>query len=255
MNWLILDLMKQPLYFISDNHFMMNFDEKELSRRKLMYNLFDEIHKTGGSLIIGGDFFDFWFDYKHVIPKYYHDIICRLRKLSVDGIEIHFLAGNHDYWEFGFLSEQTGIIFHSGDFEFSIDGQKILLTHGDGLLSYDNGYRLMKKIIRHRWCIALFRMLHADWGCALAKYVSNTSNRHNHLDDSTHRIQNEIMNFAKQRWTENYDIILVGHYHQTGIQNEGDKKLIWLGDWLQHFTVTKYDKTGWSQTSWSDWSQ
>ena len=244
--------MKLPVYFISDNHFMMDFGSREKSRRRLMFDLFKVIRSTGGTLIIGGDFFDFWFDYRHVVPKFYTDIICNLWLLSSTGIEIHILAGNHDYWDFGYLSDQTGCVFHADDFMFNLDDQAIIITHGDGLLSWDRGYRLMKKIIRHRWCIALFRFLHADWGCSLAKFVSNTSNRYTHANDEGHRIRSEITQYAKQNWTDHYQVILVGHYHQTGIQDEGNSKLIWLGDWLQQFTVTIYDASGWHQTSWQE---
>lgn len=244
--------MKLPLYFISDNHFMMTFDDKEITRRGLLFSLFEEIRKTGGTLIIGGDFFDFWFDYKHVFPKYYFDIVYELSRLNKSGIEIHYLAGNHDFWDFGFLTEQAGCIFHAGDFEFLLDDQKILITHGDGLLHDDNGYRLMKKIIRHPICISLFRGLHANLGCGLAKYISNTSNRYNQLNDKTQLIRDEITQFARQEWMGKYHTILIGHYHQVGFHHEEKFQLIWLGDWIQHFTVTKYDLSGWSQCSWND---
>ena len=168
------------------------------------------------------------------------------------GIEIYYLAMNHDYWDFRFLTDQMGCIFHVNDFEFLLNDQMVLITHGDGLLRHDNGYRLMKKIIRHPICIALFRLLHANLGCTLAKYISNTSNRYNQLDDKTQLIRDEITQFSRQEWMGKYDTVLVGHYHQTGIHQEEGYRLIWLGDWIQHFTVTKYDSAGWSQFPWND---
>ena len=82
----------------------MQADHQEKSRRLLIFDLFDQISNSGGTLIIGGDFFDFWFNYKNVMPSFYTDIIYELNKLNQNDVEIHFLAGNHDYWDFGLLS-------------------------------------------------------------------------------------------------------------------------------------------------------
>ncbi len=240
--------MKLPLYVVSDNHFLMNGTSGELQRRELLFRLFRHIGREGGTLIIGGDFFDFWFDYRHVIPKYYQDILAQLHVLGQSGVTIHYIAGNHDYWDFGVLSAIPGLTFHRSDFSFQLDGKNILFTHGDGLLSWDHGYRWMKKIIRSRLCIRLFRLLHADWGCALAKFVSKTAERAALVETPYEDVQKEIRNFARlTRKKKNTDILLVGHYHYTGIEFEKDYTLIWLGDWLKHFTVTRYDGGKWTQ--------
>ena len=137
--------MKAPYYIVSDNHFMMQNSTSELDRRDKLFQVFNIIKKEGeGTLIIGGDFFDFWFETNHVIPKGYESLLQALEELNNSGIEIHFIAGNHDYWDFGYLNKAININFHKGDFLLDNKNQKILITHGDGLLKNDYGYRFMK---------------------------------------------------------------------------------------------------------------
>ena len=229
----------------------MKKSEAEQIRREKLFSLFDKIESTKGTLIIGGDFFDFWFDYKYVVSKGFNDILYRLEKLYRSGIKIHYVLGNHDYWDFGSFSQKFGAVVHDGDLEFDINGQKILVTHGDGLLKNDVGYRFMKRIIRSKLAIFLFRLLHPDWGCALARKVSNTSSHYHHHDKKAIEIRNEIREFANKKWTEGYDVVLIGHYHQTEIETSDQKLLIFMGDWLKHFTVTSVDQNGWQQNKWN----
>ena len=244
-------MFKLPIYFISDNHFTMDDSNLEQIRREKLFSLFEKIKSTNGTLIIGGDFFDFWFDYKYVMPKGFNNIFSKLKELDKLGIKIHYILGNHDYWDFGSFSKAFGASVYKGDLEFNINNQKVLVTHGDGLLKNDIGYRIMKKIIRSRLAIFLFKLFHPDWGCALAKKISNTSHQYHHHDKKYSDIRNEIKDFAKYKWNEGYDVVLIGHYHQTEFESFGKKKLIFMGDWLKHFTVTVYNDNGWKQDKWN----
>ena len=244
-------MLELPIYFISDNHFSMEKSDAEQIRREKLFLLLDKIESTKGTLIIGGDFFDFWFDYKYVIPKGFNDILYRLEKLFKSGVKIHYILGNHDYWDFGSFTQKFGAIVHDGDLEFDIDGQRILVTHGDGLLKKDVGYRFMKRVIRSKLAIFLFRLLHPDWGCALARKVSKSSSHYHHHDEKSIEIRKEMRQFANQKWNEGYDVVLIGHYHQTEIEISGEKSLIFMGDWLKHFTITSLDKNGWQQNKWN----
>ena len=229
---------------------MVKSDAEQLRREKL-FSFFDKIESTKGTLIIGGDFFDFWFDYKYVAPKGFNDILYRLEQLFKSGIKIHYILGNHDYWDFGSFTQKFGAIVHDGDLEFDINGQRILVTHGDGLLKKDVGYRFMKRVIRSKLAIFLFRLLHPDWGCALAQKVSKSSSHYHHHDEKSIELRKDLQQFANQKWNEGYDVVLIGHYHQTKIEISGEKSLIFMGDWLKHFTITSLDKNGWQQNKWN----
>ena len=237
--------MKAPFYIISDNHFMMTDSEEERSRRNKLFLIFDKIKKDGqGTLIIGGDFFDFWFETKKVIPKYFDNLINELYQLDKHGIKIHYLAGNHDYWDFGYLSKTAKINFHKNDLQFTLNNKNILITHGDGLLKKDTGYRFMKKIIRSKIFIKLFQLVPPSISFKLANSLSKSSSHYNHHDNHVDIIMKDVLEYAKQKWIDNIDIVMVGHYHQQKIINENKYNLVFLGDWLTKFTVTKLDKNG-----------
>ena len=166
--------MKLPLYFISDCHIGMSLNNEEKKRREKLFYVFNKIKESGGTLIIGGDFFDFWFDFKDHEPECYQDVIQELLDLKKSNIKIHYIAGNHDYWDFGFINSKIEK-FHKQDFEFKLNNNVILLTHGDGLLKNDVGYRFMKKILRHKLFISLFKTLSPNLGYKIGEKVSKTS--------------------------------------------------------------------------------
>ena len=241
--------MKLPLYIISDNHFMLEDSLEEQSRRKLLFELFEEIKKTGGTLIIGGDFFDFWVEFMTGPPLYYDDILGELETLKNNNIDIHYVAGNHDYWDYGYFTKKFGCTLHKQDFEFSINNIKILITHGDGLLKHDSGYRFMKKIIRNKLFTFFVRLIPKKLGCEIAKKISSTKKKFGIEENLDLQYKNELKEFANTKIKDqNFDVVLMGHYHQTGIENINNKYFIHLGDWINNYTVTTYDeKNQWQQ--------
>ena len=136
--------------------------------------------------------------------------------------------------------------------DFEHNNSSIQVCHGDGLLKNEIGYRLMKKAIRSRVCIFLFRNFHPDWGCWLAKQISKISGSYHHHDAKRKSIRDELIKYARTQWKAGITTVLLGHYHLTGIVEENGNYLIFLGDWLQHFTVTRLDEEGWWQGSWNE---
>ena len=136
---------------------MLSKNELESKRREKLFDLFDKIKKTGGTLVIGGDFFDFWLQSFFSIPENYDDLITSLKSLYENKIDIHYVVGNHDYWDFGYLEKKCGCKVHKRDFLFELNNHKMLITHGDGVLINDYKYRLMKKIIRSSLFVFLVR--------------------------------------------------------------------------------------------------
>ena len=245
--------MNGPYYIVSDNHFSMNNDSKEHDRREKIFKVFDKIKMKGkGSLIIGGDFFDYWFDYKNQIPSGYDSILNALKDLHNNNIKIHYIAGNHDFWDFGYLNNYTGLEFYKGDLELNSSNKKILLTHGDGILKSDVGYRFMRKIIRSKLFIFLYNLLPPSLTCSLSKKISKSSSDYNHHDKYKDMIFSDTMEYAEEKWKAGYDIVCIGHYHQTGIIKKGDKVIIYLGDWLSKYTVTYIDDGKTWQGNWQE---
>ena len=251
--------MNGPIYIVSDNHFSMKNDQSEISRREKLFQVFEKIKKNFLSLnkkecnvILGGDFFDYWFEYKYSIPSGYESMLDALKELTTMGIQVHLVLGNHDFWDFGYLEETIGLTIHKKDLSFTLNNDRILLTHGDGLLKKDYGYKILKKIIRSHLFIFLFRLLPPDITCFLATKISKSSSHYNHHDNNVKIIKNDIKNYAIKKWNEGYDTVLVGHYHQIGIVNDKNKKLIYLGDWLSKFTVTTIIENQYWQGNWKE---
>ena len=243
--------MNGPIFIVSDNHFSMSDSINEQKRRKKLFNVFNKIKKYKNStLIIGGDFFDYWFEYDEVIPSGYESLIEQLKILIDEGISIHYILGNHDFWDFGFLEKEIGIKTYKSDYEFNYAEQKILITHGDGLLKRDYGYRALKKIIRHPLFIKIFKLFPPKFTCNLSKKISKSSAHYNHHDKYVDLIKNDILEFSQKKWDEGYDTVLVGHYHQTGIINKNKNKMIFLGDWLSKYTVTMINEKKYWQGDW-----
>ena len=237
--------MNGPIFIVSDNHFSMSDSINEQKRRKKLFNVFNKIKKYKNStLIIGGDFFDYWFEYDEVIPSGYESLIEQLKILIDEGISIHYILGNHDFWDFGYLKKHIGITTHNGDLILKLSEKNIYITHGDGILKNDYGYRFMKKIIRSKLFIRLYTLFNSDFTTKFANKISNTSSRYNHNDKNVQMIKKDVLDFAKKKWSENYDMVLVGHYHQVGTINENNKSLTFLGDWLSKYTVTMISEKG-----------
>ena len=108
--------MKLPIYIISDNHFLLEDSKKEKFRREKLFDLFKKIQTTGGTLIIGGDFFDFWLEFITGPPHYYENILDELEKLHLQHIDIHYVLGNHDYWDCGYFQKKFGAKIYKNDF-------------------------------------------------------------------------------------------------------------------------------------------
>ncbi len=232
--------MTPTAFFISDVHLTLNDGEQERRRRDLLYEFLEMVGQSGGNLFIVGDFFDFWFEYEHVIPKRYFDVISQLHRLQQKGIVIHFILGNHDYWTNDFLNGSLGLHIYSSTADVDLDGARIHLTHGDGLLARDSGYRLMRKILRSRACIFLYRWLHPDLGIALAQSASRLSRKHNHSDSQAQACFEELTKYAQNRWDEGCDIVVMGHYHLNRLYtNPQGKSFLCLGDWISQFTYGK----------------
>ena len=244
--------MKLPLYFISDSHIGMKINELEIKRRNKLFQFFNQIKLSGGTLIIGGDFFDFWFEFSKKTPEIYLDVFKELNSLKGSGIDIHYVAGNHDYWNFGHFESSFVKSFYKNDLLIEDFGLKILVTHGDGLLKSDVGYRFLKKVLRNKIFIFLFRLLGKKIGYKIGKKVSHISQGYNHFDNNVDEIMKDIGEYAEQKWSEGFDIVMVGHYHQKEIIEKDSKLLIFLGDWLKHYAITKFDGKNWVQFTWNE---
>jgi UDP-2,3-diacylglucosamine hydrolase len=224
----------RAVVFLSDAHLGAESREREATREALLLGFLDSLSSRASELYILGDLFDFWFEYRTVIPRRPFHVLSALSQLRRAGIPITYIGGNHDFWVGPFLRDEIGLRLHDGSLALNIQGRRLWIHHGDGLIGGDLGYKVLKKILRNPLCIALYRMIHPDLGIPFAGWVSGTS-RHSRdqrpLDGP--RLVREI---ARPLFDEGFDAVMVGHFHHIFHHREEGRDFVVLGDWIQRFT-------------------
>lgn len=228
------------IYFISDIHAGAEFDANQAQRYKKLSTFFDSIKKPGNELFIVGDLFDFWFEYKHAIPRKTFFIMFEIAKLIEFGVRVHFLPGNHDCWFRNFFQQELKMEVHDEVHTPTFFGKNFYLFHGDGILKNDKGYRILKKIVRHPVNIFLYRLLHPDLGIPLAKFTSHGSREYTKNKFSP--VWDEYYQFAQDKFASGFDFVIIGHTHNPIIKFFGEKAFLNLGDWITSFTYGKFSK-------------
>ncbi len=232
------------IYFFSDAHLALEADEHEIERQNKLLAFLDFLAAEGraSELFILGDLFDFWFEWYHVIPKYWFPVLFRLKKLVDSGTIVHFVVGNHDFYTGKFLENEIGIHCHTGSFEFERNGKRFFAGHGDGLANEDKGYRFLKKIIRHPASIFLFKtLISADLGMKIAQWTSHSSRKWIKIEK--HSWSEEYYRFARVKFDTGIDYVILGHIHFPMIrhdENDG-KTYVNCGDWITQFSFAHYD--------------
>jgi len=241
--------MKQKMhtiYFVSDAHFGVDIKAEE-QRRRRFYDFLEHVRATGQALYIVGDLFDFWFEYRTVIPKHAYPILRRLSDLVASEVELHYFAGNHDLWLGDFIRDQVGAQVHRDALAVELQGLKLYVVHGDGLAKSDRGYRLIKRVFRNRLNIFLFGWLHPDVGIPLARALSVKSRQ-----KGENRRELEYIDFARTKFDEGYDAVIMGHTHLPRLEEIGGHFYVNLGDWMEHFTYGVLEEGSLRLQSWPD---
>jgi UDP-2,3-diacylglucosamine hydrolase len=227
----------KKIYFASDMHFGTPTKEDSRAREQKFIRFLNEIQKDASELFLVGDVFDFWFDYKTVVPKGFTRLFGKLAELSDQGIKIHYFKGNHDMWLNGYFEEELGFIIHSDNLEIERNGFKLFIGHGDGKGPKDYKYKFLKKIFRNPMFIWFFKWIHPDIGMAFAQLSSKSSRYGQGVPQKEvfHGAENEwLISYVKRKLeNEHYDYFVFGHRHLAIDFEITDKiKYINLGDWL-----------------------
>lgn len=223
-----------PVYFISDVHLGLGSRAEERQKEDRLLALFREILPKSEELYIVGDLFDFWFEYRTVIPKGFHRTLTMLQEFTERGIPVKFLTGNHDCWVMDFFSTELGMEVHTTPFEVTVQGRRVFLHHGDGLATNDLGYRLIKPVLRNPLAVWLYRWLHPDLGVPLARGSSRTSRAYTSQKDFGE--EEGLLQFARNRIKEGADIVVMGHRHRPCFTDVDSGVYVNLGDWVSYNT-------------------
>lgn len=226
-------------YFISDAHLGANLPDV-IQRERMLIDFLTRIRDDAGQLFILGDLFDFWVEYRHAIRPDYFNILHALKDLVERGVDIHYIAGNHDFALGTFLTDHIGIHIHPDAWEITTGKRHIYMTHGDGLIAADSGYRLLKRFLRNPVLQTGYRLIHPDIGIGLALFFSGLSRGRNH-----HRGPRfGPVYYRRAAWSlaeKGFDIILMGHTHHPEIVSHREKTYCNTGDWIKAFSYATLD--------------
>ena len=228
----------RKIYFFSDAHLGLGTKDDERTKEQRVVDFLSMVEKDGDELFIVGDLFDFWFEYRSVVPKGYFRLFTKLADLSAKGIKVTLLAGNHDFWLKGYFEEELGMRVSILPLEREIRGKRFLIHHGDGLLKNDTGYRILKTVLRNRLSIFLFSLIHPD----IAGVVARWSSRKSRLRTGKRSFEStDMVEFAGQKIKDGFDFVVMGHNHIPLVQRIGKGTYVNLGDWIEENTYAVFD--------------
>jgi UDP-2,3-diacylglucosamine hydrolase len=225
------------IYFASDIHLGALGYASTREREARFVRWLDQIKSDATELFLMGDIFDFWFEYKTVVPKGYIRFLGKLAELADTGIKLYLFKGNHDMWMFDYFVQELGATIISNELVIERQGKKLYLHHGDGLGPGDSKYKLLKKVFRSSLCQWMFERLHPNFGVGIANYWS----RHSRLaqkDNQQRKIDEQewLVSYSKETLqTQFYDYLIFGHRHLPLdiVVGEGSH-YINLGEWIHY---------------------
>ncbi|MFZ6051737.1 UDP-2,3-diacylglucosamine diphosphatase [Halocola ammonii] len=235
----------KKIYFASDFHLGAPNKEESLPREKKVVNWLEECRKDAEEIFLVGDLFDFWFEYKHAVPRGHVRLLGKIAEITDSGIPVHVFTGNHDMWIFDYLPEETGVKLYREPIQRTWNGVKFYIGHGDGLGPGDHGYKFIKKVFASKVCQWLFARLHPNFGIGMANFWSKTSRKQSGEKDKTFLGEdNEWLAIYSREILEkeHFDYFVFGHRHlPMEIDLNEKSKYINLGDWIDHFTYGVFD--------------
>lgn len=239
---------KHCIYFVSDMHFGIPDRDSSFMREELFIDWLNQISKDATDLFIMGDMFDFWFEWKHVVPRGYIRLLGKLAELSDNGINLHFFIGNHDMWMFDYFEKELKAKIYRKNQIIELQEKKLLLSHGDGLGPGDNGYKFIKAIFRNKISQWFYARLHPNFATALALFFSNKS-RYSNIKKNTENHQRERqltvsqVVFAKETLkNEHIDYFIFGHQHTPEKEDLSQNSTLYnIGNWITDFSYLKLE--------------
>ncbi len=235
----------KKVYFASDNHLGAPTAKDSLPREKKFVAWLDTIKEDAGAIFLMGDLFDFWFEYKRVVPKGFTRTLGKLAELTDAGIPVTYFVGNHDLWMNGYFEEELNIPVYHKPQQFTINDTAFFIGHGDGLGPGDKGFKRMKKVFTNPIAQWLFRWLHPDVGVRLAQHLSINNKIISGEADAKFLGEDKewLVQYCKRKLqSEHYDYFVFGHRHLPLEIALNEKSMyINLGDWINYYTYAVFE--------------
>lgn len=239
--------MPKKTFFASDFHLGVHGKIPSRERELQVARWLDQIQPEAEALYLMGDLFDFWFEYRSVVPKGYLRLLGRLADWRDAGIPVYIFTGNHDLWMFRYFEDELGIPVYREPIRRELHGKTFVLGHGDGLGPGDYGYKFLKRLFSNRICQRLFAALHPDLAFAMANYWSRRSRLANMGEDVFLGPENEwLIQYCEERLQhEQPDFFIFGHRHLPidYTLSNGQSRYINLGEWVHSCSYAEFDGT------------
>jgi UDP-2,3-diacylglucosamine hydrolase len=235
---------RNKLFFASDFHLGAGGYEASRQREDRLVRWFDSIKADAAEVFLMGDVFDFWFEYKTVVPKGYIRFLGKLAELADAGIKLYFFKGNHDMWMFDYFEQELGATIISNEIIIERNGKKFFLHHGDGLGPGDGSYKMLKKIFRSNLCQWLFARIHPNLGVGIANHWSKSSRIAKGNWEKKTDIEQEWLVTASREIikTTFFDYLIFGHRHfPVDIMLNDNSRYINLGEWVHYNSYAVFD--------------
>ena len=235
------------VYFLSDAHLgSLAIPHQRMQERRLVRFL-DSIKEKAAAIYLLGDMFDFWYEYKYVVPKGYTRFLGKLSELTDMGVEVHYFTGNHDIWAYEYLEKECGIILHKKPETTEIYGQEFFLAHGDGMGDPNKSFKLIRAIFHNRFCQWAFSNIHPRWGVSFGlTWAKHSYIKHKQADEPNYMGEDKehLVLYAKDylKSHPNINYFIFGHRHiELDIKLGRFTRMMILGDWISQFTYAVYD--------------
>lgn len=232
----------KKIFFLSDAHLGFPNRIQSLEREKKLVLFLDQISDEAEAIYFLGDMFDFWYEYRSVVPKGYVRFLGKLAELADRGVDIHYFIGNHDIWAHKYLEEEIGLEIHREALITEIGTKQFFLVHGDETNRSDRKFLFLKNLFTNRSLQWLFSRLHPNFAFWLASGWS----KHSRMVHGTKPFEKEkepMVIFSRENLLEEgLDFIVFGHRHcPVDYPLNENTRMIILGDWITHFTYGEFD--------------
>ena len=235
----------KKIFFLSDFHLGAPDVTVSLEREKKIIRFLDRIKNEAAEIFILGDLFDFWYEYRKVVPKGYVRILGKLAEITDAGIPVYFFVGNHDMWMNDYFQKELNIQVYFEPKEFIYNGRRFLIGHGDGLGSGDHGYKFIKKVFRNKTCQWIFGILPPYIGMGIAGYFSRKSRAQTGQSDEVFLGEDKewLIQYCKGELSKkHYHYFVFGHRHlPLDIKLADDSRYLNLGDWIKYDSYAVFD--------------
>ena len=237
----------KPVYFLSDAHLGCRAIHHQRTQERRLVNFLDAIKNKAAAVYLLGDIFDFWYEYKNVVPRGFTRLLGKISELTDNGVEVHFFVGNHDLWMTDYLEKECGVIVHHEPVTMEIYGKVFYMAHGDGLGTRSRSFRFLRYIFHNRVCQVLFSCLHPRWAIELGMTWAEYSQK-KHQRELPPRFmgenKEELLVYSRDylKTHQNINFFVYGHRHiELDYPIDNDARLFIVGDWINQYTYLKFD--------------